>query len=411
MGINSARAQLISLTSERDFPPLHSQVFYDRMKRESPALEQAIDSLLDSYNRWKPPEAQPEALHIFAPSLHRGAQITNTERNNDARAKNGPSHYQRWLVEILHLSLFVDRIWIPDPAEIVARAVQEIVRPQISIHQFLSDPLEAYYAMRALVSLEPLVQAGVVCYYPPLRLYETTVSTRLFGHYRDFSEAELSGAWPNLFVTEGMVYADALEASYAALSRPEFDTLGRSARELGQSAGLLDARLVAALPHMKLPYFENVTPELLVSVRRNEQSFEDFRDLLREAARALPGGAESSQFVREVSRIEQQILSPAVKKLLGEVRGITRIKDCLSEAGIDFIAGSLAGFTISGGEMLAAMPSGAVTALSKVLVKLLAKRPNKRPASNVVLAFHTGRMPDSGFLEPTRASWWGLRRS
>lgn len=401
MEIDSARSQLIRLTSENDFRSSHLRGFYNRSDHRD--LELATERLLQCYGKWEPLEANPDEIVIFAPSLHHRVKLQNAPKDETARARIGPSHYNRWLIEILHLSLFVDRIWIPDPSEIVARAIGDALRPSIAVHQFFSDELEAYYAMRALASLDRLVQAGIVLYYPPLHLYETTVARILFGEYRDFRADELAGAWPNLFVTEGMVYADALTASYAALSRPEFGILGQSARELGQRAGLVDARLVAALPNMKLPYFENISPELLVSVRRNEQAFDDFRHLLRTAARALPGGAEVPHFDTEVTRVEQQILSPAIKKLLDEVRGIVRIKDCLSDAGIDFVAGSLAGFVLSGGDMLAAMPSGGVTALTKVLVKLLAKRSHSRLASSVVLAFHSGRMPNAGLLESTHA--------
>ena len=105
--------------------------------------------------------------------------------------------------------------------------------------------------MQALEPLEPLVRAGVVSYYPPHELYHTVVSFEMFGEYRDFSEDQLATAWPELFVAEGLQYASVLGASYAAFVRDEFEALKRSAQELGERAGLIDAGVVAALPEMK----------------------------------------------------------------------------------------------------------------------------------------------------------------
>lgn len=194
-----------------------------------PNAERAVDAVLDWCRKWKRPQSSPDALAIFAPSLHRRrqseAQIVDPE---DLRGRG--SHYDRWLLEIVHLSLFVDQIWIPDPAEIVARALDDVIRPRIAVHDFLADPREACEALIAIAPLQPLVEAGVVRYYPALTLYETFVSQELFGVRRDFDAHELATAWPNGFVAEGLVYAEALDATYTGLAREEFDALRGAAR-------------------------------------------------------------------------------------------------------------------------------------------------------------------------------------
>jgi len=391
--MESVRSQLLSLWSELNpADPLHDA----RGKRRDLDAEGVVDTVLNSYREWRPPEKHSERLEIFAPSLHHRVQV-RIRQGDPGELDVAMPPYDRWSLEILHLSLYVDRIWIPDPAEIVARALDDVIRPRLAVHDFLADPNEAYHALAALAPLEPLVEAGIVSYYPPLRLYETTVSHEMFGKSRDFSDEELATGWPDLFVEEGLVYTDILGASYAALSRDEFDAMGRCAQELRERAGLLDARVVAALPTLKLPYFDKISPELLVAVRQNESAFDDFRNLLREVARILPGGADSPQFAKEAQRIEQDMLSPAIKKLLDEVRGITVVKDTMAGVGIDFAAGALAGFVLTGTAPLA-LASGAITAVSKAIVKLVAKRSGTRAAGSVVLAFYTGRTPRHGLL-------------
>lgn len=78
------------------------------------------------------------------------------------------------------------------------------------------------------------------------------------------------------------MYAEALDATYAGLAREEFDALRGAARELSERVGLTDAKVVAALPSLRLPYFEKMRPETLVEVRSNESAFDDFRKILRE---------------------------------------------------------------------------------------------------------------------------------
>lgn len=99
-------------------------------------------------------------------------------------------------------------------------------------------------------------------------------------------------------------------------------------------------------------------------------------------------------------------MNPAIKKLLDDVRGITTVRECLSSAGIDFAAGALVG-VVSTGNLLAALPGGAISVLCKTLVKLIAKRPKVRPAGSIALSFHTGRAPGIGLLSSigVRPSW------
>lgn len=386
--IDEARASLVEWAAKPGWP------LFEQSEDSYP--ERAVDVVLDWCREWEKPHSSPDTLAIFAPSLHRRRQLEAQVVDPDDLQGRGP-RYDRWLLEIVHLSLFVDQIWVPDPAEIVARALDHVITPRLAVHDFLADSWEAREALIAIAPLQPLVKAGVVRYYPALTLYETVVSQELFGVHRDFDADELATAWPKGFVAEGLVYAEALDATYTGLAREEFDALRGAARELSERVGLTDAKVVAALPSLRLPYFEKMSPETLVAVRGNESAFEDFRKMLREVLALLPAGAESPQFDGEVRRIEKDALNPAIKKLLDDVRGVATMRECLSSAGIEFAAGALAGVVLTGNPLVT-LPAGAISVLSQTVLKLMFKRPKVRPAGSIALSFHTGRAPRTGLL-------------
>jgi hypothetical protein len=85
----------------------------------------------------------------------------------------------------------------------------------LGVHKALiADRAFSFEAAQALVALDPLVDAGIVVLYPPLSCYYESVAEDLFGTRRGFTPDEMSNAWPDLYVAEGLHYAKAFQASY-----------------------------------------------------------------------------------------------------------------------------------------------------------------------------------------------------
>ena len=240
--------------------------------------------------------------------------------------------------------------------------------------------------------LEPLIQSGAICLYPAIATYRNHVAVPLFGEMRYFTENEMNHAWPDLYVAEGLLYAKAFDASYTALRHDEFQALQRGAEELSRSIGVADHRVLAALPRMTLPFFGEMEVENLVNVRANDETFADFRKLLRELARDLVAGVEDLAFDMEVRRLEKEKVTPGLKKLIQDINGTTSLKARLKDFGTDFTAGAL-GTLVLKADVKEALLGGTATALAKALGKLLMQRTKVRPAASAVYEFHTGRKP------------------
>ena len=191
-------------------------------------------------------------------------------------------------------------------------------------------------------------------------------------------------------MAEGLFYANAFNASYVALDTAEFGALQKAMHDVAGIAGVADQRILATLPRMKLPYFEGLNAKSLVSVRASDASFNDFRSLLRETSRQLVAGVDDPKFDVEVARLEKETLTPALNKLVSDVKGTTALRERMADVKIDFMAGALSGFLLKG-DLAAAVVAGAVTTLAKALMKTVFTSKSARPAARAVYRFHTGR--------------------
>ena len=362
-------------------------------------------ALLKNYQDWRPDGRRSgHTIEIFAPSIF----MTATRQAGMPRIAIIDSYREtidRWISGLLHLCLYADRVWVPDPAEILAWQIVTAGYPDsIAVHEpLIKNQSILLGTLKAFEDLTPLIDSGVIAIYPALTCYRRQTSIELFGEVRGFALGELRNAWPELYVAEGLSYARIFDASYTALYRDEHAALEQAAIALDQSLGLTDRKTLVSLRQMTLPSFQHLDAESLVAVRRNESSFDDFRRLMRETTAKLAGGVEDPAFVREVGRLEKEELEPALEKLRKDLVGITTLKERLSDFGIDFSSGALAGLVIKG-DLLDSILAGAASALSKALAKTIAKSTKVRPAASVVYTFETGRTAFPG-LKGSAAAW------
>jgi hypothetical protein len=347
----------------------------------------AARAMLEAYERWTPPTRQHrDTVEVFAPTLLPRHRQSSRVRGHDADV-------DEWVNGILHLCLYVDKLWVPDPAEIVAHSLGDVDGTfPLAIHEFLiANPQISIRAIRQIDKLQPLIDAGVITLYPPITTYSEYVSKGLFNAKRGFSDEELQHAWPELYVAEALLFAKTFDATYTALQRKEYRALQQAAAHIATAIGTTDAKVLTSLSHMKLPYFDRLTPEALVKARSSEAAFEDFRKLLRELAGTLPSTIDDPQFERDLKELEQDKVTPTLNALYDSITGTRSLRKNLSEAGIDFTAGFLAAAALTGDIGAKAIATGTVNVLMKVLIKILCARKPKRPAASTVYAFHTGR--------------------
>jgi hypothetical protein len=235
-----------------------------RDRDESSRLVLTARALVDHYSAWNPHQrTATSAVEIFAPTLLRIKGLiwrSNAHHSDPDPAPLNETQFAEWLRGILHLCLYADQVYVPDPLEILAHVVIDDSVVELAIHEpLVMDRSLCVDAAQALVKVEPLIDAGVVVLYPPMHCYHAFVSEDLFGSDRGFTSQELDSAWPDLYVSEGLHYAKAFDASYTALHPTEYKALEKASNELGKSLGLLEGRVLASLPLMKLPFLRRWT--------------------------------------------------------------------------------------------------------------------------------------------------------
>jgi hypothetical protein len=350
------------------------------------------ERLLRFYHNWSPySHLNASKLDVFAPALLRLQEKSpSTVASGDISAI-----VQNWITGLLHLSLYVDRIWVPDPAELLAQNL--LPYETLGLHDpLLGDPTAALRAAYAMEALQPLVEKGVIALYPAITLYKKSVAMELFGENRFYRLDEVLTSWPDLYIAEGLLYAREFGAHYTALHNQEFEALKLAGEQIAKQIGVLDQRIVASLPRWKLPYFEGLSAEVLVQARANEEAFEDFRKLIREMGSKLVAGLEDVNFDLENQRLERDYLTPTLRNLNAQVKGISTLREHASEAGIDFTAGAIAGLVLTGG-IADSFLTGGANVLAKVLVKIFTVRKAPRASAELVYAFHTGRPMGTSF--------------
>jgi hypothetical protein len=419
----------------------------------NPELFRVAREIVDLHGKWSPsnntpagdsesaapkrdvpvnPNSARPRIDIFAPTLLRHAPSPDSLSHPIDSIDLVPS----WITGILHLCLYADKLWVPDPTEIVARQIAARTDADIvprferlgvhepisildgdsiiihkplrdhpvlqTIHRVFTDTSKerahesntAVRAMYALRALQPLIDSGTIQLYPPIASYMRWVAQPLFGEQRFFTQDELATAWPELYVAEGVLYANKFAACYTALQQDEFDALKNAsenikALDLENKLGVASKRIFACLPRWKLPSFWSLDASVLVKMRENESAFEDFRALIREMTEKLPAGLEDPDFESEARRLETDHVTPTLAKLVEQLNGISALRTHARAAGMDFVAGALAGLVLTG-ELSPSMLTGTVNVLAKTLLKIFAQREPIRPAASVVYSFQTG---------------------
>jgi hypothetical protein len=320
-------------------------------------------------------------LSILAP------QLTRTLRESVAPGpwSNLPTADQ-WVRDIINCCLYVDAVWIPDPAlMLLARDTLIGLTPGQKPSQ---QHLRAIFAAsQAVDTLAPLIEEGIVRLYYPVELYTGAVAIPLLGDIRWPTPEEIDSAWPEGFVAEGVATARALHAGYASLDATEARSLDQATAEIATAAprlGALDTRVISALLRGRLPAFSAVSPSILMRVRQDSEGFADFRAELRQVVRTMLVGVESPDFLQDLRDLDRDVLQPSLNRLAAEARGTISLRQFLRDAAIDVSAGVIAAQSLLG-RPLEGAALGGLTALSKVMLRILFEAPAPRPAAHVVL--------------------------
>jgi hypothetical protein len=369
-------------------------------------------ALNDAYEGWQPPSEAPSQADVVAPAMHR---------------VSGDDRLGAWVQQIAHLSLLVDRLWVPD---LVGYAITQGRRSlsnaahfpimsdfrrndplSISAHapldswfggmsQAVHEPLDPWSsashgwdhvkrspheilveAATTMESLAPLIECGAICIYPVESLYMRHVATQLFGEARSFSRNELLD--PELYVAECLAMARSLRASYAALSQRELQSLERLKGTEVIRPSATEERVVVSFAYSHLPLLDHLTAKLATKIREDESAFDDFRVMLRGFVQQIPVSPADPRFERELDGLMKNVVTPQLEKLSHAIG--TRLWRHTRGATISFCAGAFAAM-VTTSDPTKALGTASVSALASILGKILFERDDLRPAHRVVLA-------------------------
>ncbi len=321
---------------------------WPRLSKTRSKLQDLTTSVEQHYRRWLPPQHRSDELVMYPPGLLREPSITAANR------------YTRMVDRVLQLSLYTDKLYVPDLLELFARRSRRSTQPgrqprvrntervHVVIHYThglnASDQEHGDACRTALIAfqrLEPLIDAGIVVLYPPVSLFERFIERPLFGGGDAVPEKDIAYGWPELFVREGTMFSLVFNASYVALGSQEYQALRimyqRGLSELGAS----DIRVVTSLARMRLPFLSDGDGSKIVQARSDGSAFDDFRRMLREYTRSIPGDVRDAQFGRDVQEVAESMIRDFQQLAQPGMRKSTR--ESVVELGIGAAIGYLAG--------------------------------------------------------------------
>lgn len=133
---------------------------------------------------------------------------------------------------------------------------------------------------------------------------------------------------PSYFLNRTLAIADALSARYVPATLTDQALLEAKLQQLPSRN--LDMMVNSALASAKLPFFRNLDAAVLLRIRSNEESFEDWRSDLRHTIRTIESNVgDGRQFVLEARQVLSDVLIPRANELKRQtllstkMRGVT----------------------------------------------------------------------------------------
>lgn len=156
----------------------------------------------------------------------------------------------------------------------------------------------------------------------------------------------------------GLSLSNLMETVYFTESSFEWDALN------GLSKGTIDdeAKLAQVMGQLEIPFLENVRLENIVKLRENEESFHNFRQLLKGACKEIEE-CSSQSIQTKASQIEREVLKPELLKIQADYKAI--VNKYLALASIEAAALTLSAST--GPISLAAGIVGAAKILPEIM--------------------------------------------
>ena len=337
-------------------------------------------TFLDGVFSNKMSPTKESALSVRLPNLIPGSDMFRDTSNLIV-------DYNRRCLEITNQCLYLDSVWIADPAEALANWIDREKFPNIaqgvdfSGYGGLRNSLQACFAFNAL---EPLIKANIVKLYPHSQLFFDRVSEVIFDMNRDFTNEEIRNSFPDLYVAEGIAFSNALNVSYMANSKDEWKALQNANLEVSKLIGGIDERTITGIQSISLPEFASIDATDLASARLQEESFEEIRAILKMIGQEISVHPFDPQFIEEVRRIETDRLAPELQKLRDGINFSTSVRDKMSSSAIEFCAMVLSGVAASGA-VLASLAGAATGVLSAAIIRSLVERKSPNPALSLLM--------------------------
>jgi hypothetical protein len=156
---------------------------------------------------------------------------------------------------------------------------------------------------------------------------------------------------PAFYFEKSLAIADAANARYVTPWAADAALLEWRLMRLGQrlsskTNGNSELRMTPALVHAELPFLNDIDPGLLLRIRANEQSFEDWRSELRNAVRLIDSlPSEGQAFETEARHVLQDHLRPRAEEVRKAVSASTVMRAAAADgvADLSISAASIVG--------------------------------------------------------------------
>lgn len=328
---------------------------------------------------------------VFAPAVMRDCLFVASGLGDSGPEQSGNDQAERvlkWENSLLNMCLYADKVYVPTfvsedsgyrlerggyvDAGVLASSASFGWRDgkpmALGVHESFSKVSSQNRDLlyRMFDRLLPLIKSNIIELYNPYEIFYGRISRKLLGKKRWFTQKELDTAWPNLFVAEGLLFAEHFGVPYTAVTQSELSAIQDAAVQAQRSLKI-DQKLMFVLPKLSVPSYV-VDPKALVEARMNSQEFEEARSSLRGVARLMETASDDPHLEREVTQFYVDEFLPQMNGWVANKSSGKGLHHGIKEAGIDFSAGALAAVTLAA-DIAETLASGGMTALSRVILQ------------------------------------------
>jgi hypothetical protein len=250
-----------------------------------------------------------------------------------------------------------------------------------AVHDDLSDPQFADLLVKNGTGWPPLIAENV---------RGGTVPAHAFGRRMTPRLRQIVSQDPSYMQNRNLIVAAATEARYAPTAPIDWKLFERSIERAGDSQcdpEAIHVKMIPAISGGVLPLLGELDVPTIVSIRRNDANFDDWRAELREVIRSVESSpADGANFRREVQSAVADRLEPKIRAIRSATTASATLRKVAGSSGEVLLSGAItAGIAVGLGLNPAVGAIGGGVSASVKLVREVLFKPTEH-GSKAVLA-------------------------